>query len=169
MNQTGKDVQDYNIDEHSDSYKTLLQHNTPPAAAVWWQLMSAWNARIYQLTDDTNGKRHIKTLLQRVLTCILQQLWACWWITLTHKRDWTFSSTWGHLILNASFSGDYYSRSWHTRQPERPFNVIRTPLHSFTVKQWLMTGSCTLLGISTSHIHGVPSGLCQSLGECSLG
>jgi len=58
MNQTGKDVQDYSIDEHSDSYKTLLQHNTPSAAAVWRLLMSAWNARICQFTDDTNGKRH---------------------------------------------------------------------------------------------------------------
>ena len=58
MNQTGKDVQDYDIDEHSDGYKTLLQHNTPPAAAVWRQLMSAWNARICQFTDDANGKRH---------------------------------------------------------------------------------------------------------------
>jgi hypothetical protein len=55
MNQTGKDVQDYNIDEHSDGYKTLLQHNTPPAAAVWRQLMSAWNARIRQFADDANG------------------------------------------------------------------------------------------------------------------
>jgi hypothetical protein len=59
MHQTGKDVQEYNIDEHSDSYKTLLKHNTPPAAAVWRQLMSAWNARIHHFTDDTYGETHI--------------------------------------------------------------------------------------------------------------
>jgi hypothetical protein len=56
MNQTGRDVQEYNTDEHAESYKTLLPH-TPPGTTMWRQLRTASNTRINQFTDDKNGER----------------------------------------------------------------------------------------------------------------
>jgi hypothetical protein len=87
MKQTGRGVQDYNIDEHSDSsrlYSHIIHLQLLQCGDSWWVPEKPWfiSSVIVQMARDIC----IKTWLQTVLTCILQQLWACWWITLTHKR-----------------------------------------------------------------------------------